>query len=123
MKDEVSRNYLPHDVNIRIKAVELYRLTKDIKTICQKYNISIASLLRWNHKFDGTVESLLNKSRQKRKGVYSIEVRLEAVNLYRNKKFSLRSLSSMYGFTMNTLRRWDKLYDGSIESLMNKEIY
>lgn len=32
MKDEVSRNYLPHDVNIRIKAVELYRLTKDIKS-------------------------------------------------------------------------------------------
>lgn len=123
MKDEVSRNYLPHDVNIRIKAVKLYRLTKDIKTICQQYNISRASLLRWNQKFDGTVESLLNKSRQKRKGVYSIEIRLEAVNLYRNKKFSLRLLSSMYGFTMNTLRRWNKLYDGSIESLMNKEIY
>lgn len=57
-----NRNYLPHLVKNRIAAVVMYRNTKNINYICRKYHISRSSLWRWNKKYDGTVESLLDKS-------------------------------------------------------------
>jgi len=57
-----SLRYLPHDLNTKYYSVKLYRQTKSIKHVCRRYHISKASLMRWNSKFDGTKESLIDKS-------------------------------------------------------------
>ena len=54
--------YLPHNIYTRIYAVELYRNGNSVNYVCRKYHISKASLMRWNKKYDGTKESLLDKS-------------------------------------------------------------
>ena len=57
-----SLKYLPHDLNTKYYSVKLYRQTKSINHVCRRYHISKASLMRWNKKFDGTKESLIDKS-------------------------------------------------------------
>lgn len=57
-----SLRYLPHDLNTKFYSVKLYRQTKSINHVCRRYHISKASLMRWNKLFDGTKESLMNKS-------------------------------------------------------------
>ena len=56
------KRYLPHDVNTRKYAVEMYRNCGDIEYVCRKYHISRVSLWRWNKKYNGTKESLTDKS-------------------------------------------------------------
>lgn len=57
-----SRRYLPHEIVTRIQSVIRYRETKDVRYVCRKYKISRASLMRWNKRYDGTRESLMDKS-------------------------------------------------------------
>lgn len=57
-----SQRYLPHELNTKFFAVKLYRTGASISFVCRRYHISKSSLLRWNKKFDGTKESLLDKS-------------------------------------------------------------
>ena len=57
-----NKRYLPHDLNTRIYAVEMYRKCGDIEYVCRKYHISRISLWRWNKKYDGTIESIRDKS-------------------------------------------------------------
>lgn len=57
-----SFRYLPHDLNTKFFAVKLYRQTKSVSHVIRRYHISKASLMRWNKKFDGTKESLIDKS-------------------------------------------------------------
>ena len=54
--------YLPHDLNTKFYSVQLYRQTKSISHVCRRYHISKASLMRRNKLFDGTKDSLMNKS-------------------------------------------------------------
>lgn len=56
------RRYCPHQISTRIHAVNLYRNNRDIDYVCRKYKISKASLMRWNKRYDGTRESLEDKS-------------------------------------------------------------
>ena len=56
------KGYLPHSQNTRIHAVLLYRKEKDIQFVCRRYHISKSSLMRWNKKYDGTKESLSDRS-------------------------------------------------------------
>ncbi len=56
------KRYLPHEITTRIHSVETYRRTGDVAYVCRKYKISKASLMRWNKKYDGTRESLTDKS-------------------------------------------------------------
>lgn len=65
--DSISQNlknkrYLPHEIKTRVYAVKMYRNGGSIDYVCRKYHISKPSLMRWNKKYDGTDESLLNKS-------------------------------------------------------------
>ena len=60
--NEKEKRYLPHDLKTRIHAVETYRKSGDISYTCRKYHISRISLWRWNKKYDGTPESLADKS-------------------------------------------------------------
>ena len=57
-----SQRYLPHEINTKFYAVKLYRSGVGVSFVCRRYHISKSSLLRWNKKFDGTKESLANKS-------------------------------------------------------------
>lgn len=57
-----NRNYLPHLLKNRVAAVKIYRNTKNIDYVCRKYHISRTSLWRWNNKYDGSEESLKDKS-------------------------------------------------------------
>lgn len=57
-----SQRYLPHDLNTKFHSVKLYRNGSSINFICRRYKISKRSLMRWNKKFDGTKDSLIDKS-------------------------------------------------------------
>lgn len=54
--------YLPHDFKTKLNAVKTYRNGNSIDYVCRKYHISRTSLYRWNLKYDGTDESLIDKS-------------------------------------------------------------
>ena len=58
----IMQRYLPHELNTRYYAVQSYRNGNKATYVCRKYHISKASLSRWNNKFDGTKESLSDKS-------------------------------------------------------------
>lgn len=57
-----SQRYLPHEINTKYHAVKLYRSGVGIAFVCRRYKISKSSLMRWNRRFDGTKESLMDKS-------------------------------------------------------------
>lgn len=60
----ISQNvrYLPHDLNTKFYAVSMYRNGAPSSYVCRKYHISKSSLSRWNRKFDGSKDSLIDKS-------------------------------------------------------------
>jgi transposase InsO family protein len=55
-------SHYPHDLNTKYYAILLYRNGNPISFVCRRYKCSKASLMRWNKKFDGTKDSLLDKS-------------------------------------------------------------
>lgn len=57
-----TQRYIPHDLNTKFYAVKLYRNGYSVSFVCRRYKISKSSLMRWNKKFDGTKESLIDKS-------------------------------------------------------------
>ncbi len=57
-----NKRYCPHQLKTRIYAVKLYRKSKDLDFVLRRYHISKASLMRWNKRYDGTKESLMDKS-------------------------------------------------------------
>ena len=59
---QINKRYLPHELKTRIYAVETYRNGNLIDYVCRKYHISRISLWRWNKKYDGSPESLIDKS-------------------------------------------------------------
>lgn len=59
---QLNKRYLPHELKTRIHAVETYRNGNSIDHVCRKYYISRISLWRWNKRYDGTPESLMDKS-------------------------------------------------------------
>lgn len=62
-----SRRYLPHEITTKIHAVETYRQGNDVSYVCRKYHISKASLMRWNKRYDGSRESMTNRSHRPRR--------------------------------------------------------
>ena len=59
---QINKRYLHHELKTRIYAVETYRIGNSIDYVCRKYHISRISLWRWDKKYDGTPESLIDKS-------------------------------------------------------------
>lgn len=55
-------SHYPHNLNTKYYAVLLYRNGNPISFVCRRYKCSKASLMRWNKKFNGSKESLLDKS-------------------------------------------------------------
>lgn len=60
--NEKSKRYLPHELKTKENAVKTYRNGNSINYVCRKYHISRMSLYRWNKLYDGTKESLIDKS-------------------------------------------------------------
>lgn len=60
----ISQNirYYPHDLNTKFYAVRLYSKGYPLSLFCRRHHVSKSSLLRWMKKFDGTKESLIDKS-------------------------------------------------------------
>ena len=56
-----TQRYIPHELNTKYYATKLYRNGYPISFVCRRYKISKSSLMRWNKKFDGTKESLIDK--------------------------------------------------------------
>lgn len=54
--------YLPHTLQTHYHAVKTYRNGATVAFICRRYKVSKASLMRWNNRFDGTKESLKDRS-------------------------------------------------------------
>ena len=54
--------YIPHELNTKYYSVKLYEKGYPVSFVCRRYKISKSSLMRWNKKFDGTKESLIDKS-------------------------------------------------------------
>ena len=46
----------------KIKAAEAFRQTRDIEYVMRRYHASRTSMYHWNKQYDGTPESLENKS-------------------------------------------------------------
>lgn len=93
-----SIRYLPHDLNTKFYSVKLYRQTKSIKLVCRRYHISKSSLMRWNKLFDGTKESLANKSHNplsKHPNAHT-ELELKWIRDYMRRNPNI-SLSELYG--------------------------
>lgn len=57
-----TQRYLPHEINTRFHAVKLYRSGVGVAFVTRRYHVSKSSLLRWNRRFDGTRESLMDRS-------------------------------------------------------------
>lgn len=59
-----SARFLPHKIENRLAAVKMLRNSPrgSIASICRKYHISRKSLWRWNNLYDGTKDSLIDKS-------------------------------------------------------------
>lgn len=57
-----NQRYIPHELNTKYYAIKLYRNGYSISFVCRRYKISKSSLMRWNRKFDGSRESLIDKS-------------------------------------------------------------
>lgn len=55
-------SHYPHSLNTKYYAVLLYRDGNPISFVCRRYKCSKASLMRWNKKFDGSKESLIDNS-------------------------------------------------------------
>lgn len=113
------KRYHPHNVDLRLKAVLLYRKGVFIKDVCNIYNISSASLMRWNKRFNGTKASLVDRSHVPIKKTYHIDLRLKAVLLYRTGKYTLNNIAKQYGFSIASLYKWNKKYNGKKDSLLD----
>ena len=55
-----TQRYIPHELNTKYYFVKLYRKGYPVSFVCRRYKISKFSLMRWNKKFDGTKESLID---------------------------------------------------------------
>ena len=108
------QRYLPHDVNTRYHAVKLYLSGYDIKFICRRYKISTSSLRRWYMRFDGTKESLRDKSHRphtKHPNAHTDEEIKNILNiLHRNPNISLDELYGKLLRQKNYTRNYASLY-------------
>lgn len=57
-----TNRYIPHEFNTKYYAVNLYRKGYSVSFVCRRYKISKSSLMRWNKKYNGSKESLFDKS-------------------------------------------------------------
>ena len=93
-----TQRYYPHDLTTKINSVKLYRNGNPISFVCRRYKISKASLMRWNKRFDGTQESLIDKSHKPNTPhpTAHTEIELKWINNYIKRNPNI-SMIELYG--------------------------
>ncbi len=71
-----NQRYLPHTLETRYHAVTTYRNGNSVSFVCRRYKISKASLMRWNKRFDGTKDSLRDKSHRYNYEIFTFDKKL-----------------------------------------------
>ena len=56
-----TQRYIPHELNTKYYSVKLYKKGYSVSFVRRRYIILKSSLMRWNKKFDGTKEFLIDK--------------------------------------------------------------
>lgn len=59
-----NKRYLPHTLDTRYNACKMYQAGNSMDFVCRKFKVSYTSLMRWNKRFDGTRESLMDRSKR-----------------------------------------------------------
>ena len=97
----------------KVKIINAYRNNSSIKFITSRYGISKATLMRWNKLYDGTNESLENKSRRPKSHPNS-HTKQELTNILnlikRNPNIGLTELYSKLRHNYNYKRHYASLY-------------
>ena len=57
-----TQRYMSQPLEIRLHAIKTYRCGFSVKFVFRRYKILKAPLLRWNHRFDGTIDPLRDRS-------------------------------------------------------------
>lgn len=57
-----TQRYLSHTLETKFHAVKTYPLGYSVNFVIRRYKISKVSLMRWNHRFDGSRELLMDRS-------------------------------------------------------------
>lgn len=108
------KRYFPHDIKTRENAVKTYLNNKDIEYTCRKYHISRYSLWRWVKKYDGTRESLEDKShkpkRRHPKAHTNQEIKWIRNYVKRNPKITLNELWYKLKIEKGYSRKMSSLY-------------
>ena len=74
-----TQRYIPHELNTKYYATKLYRSGYPVSFVCRRYKISKSSLMRWNRKFDGSKDSLIDKSQNNNKFLFRIKQKQKAL--------------------------------------------
>ncbi len=97
----VSQNtrYVPHDLNTKFYACKVYKDNNvSVKSVCRKYKISKASLMRWMKRFDGTKQSLIDRPKTPITPHKNAHTQLEINNIFKLLKRNPNiGLSELYG--------------------------
>ncbi|HGF7310753.1 TPA: transposase [Enterococcus hirae] len=96
------------------------------KVLCEKLNISDATLRTWNNRYDqarGKKQELITtltelKERKLKLGKLCCteEVKRECVLLYKNQEMSIEQLCKIYHLTPNTVNAWIEEYDRLLQN-------
>ena len=97
----IMQRYLPHELNTRYYAVLSYRNGNKATYVCRKYHISKASLSRWNKKFDGNKESLIDKSHKPLTPHPNSHTALEINNSIINNKANNKNINFFFFSSIN----------------------
>ena len=106
---------IPHEIKTRVHAVQTYRNTNcSVSFICRKYHCSKASLMRWNKRYDGTIESLMDKS-HKPHSIHPNAHTEDELNkikalIKRNPKIGLNELYTKLRLELSYSRHYASLY-------------
>lgn len=133
------KRYIPHTQMTRFYAVQMYLNNNDIEFTCRKYHISRISLWRWLKKFDGTIDSLADKSHRPLSQHPLAHTEFEIKNikklLNRNPSITLnelyyklklyyhykRHIISLYRFLRKNNLNYHKLIKGTSKTKHNKK--
>lgn len=114
-----SNRYIPHELNTRFYAVKLFKSGYPASFVCRRYKISKSSLMRWSKRFDGTKDSLIDKSHRPHTPHPNAHTEIE-LNWIKNylKRNPNISMSELYG-KLRTERGYSR-HASSLFRLMRK---
>lgn len=90
--------YIPHEINTKYYATKLFKSGYSSTLVCRRYKISKSSLMRWSKRFDGSKESLVDRSHKphsKHPNAHT-DIELKWINDYMKRNPNI-TLPELYG--------------------------